>query len=373
MSAHHKLYTRFARQLLPLLALVFILTAASSLWFTHRSELASAQAQRSQTLVVFGAALVKPLWDCDSTTTEAVIQALLEQPSIHSIEVHDLCNVKTWRAGATAPVQPENTLTLPLVHYPQSGNGHDLGHLSIGFAPLSLNTTAAHNLGLQLIVFAVMLIAVLLGSAWIFERIIGRPLDRLRAAMHRQQVLEPIPSRWAEELVEITQTYNTQVHALRRQARHDALTGLGNRTLLEERLASALRRAERTRHCGHLLLLDLNRFKPINDTHGHAAGDYVLQTLALRLQDGMRQTDTVVRLGGDEFVILAPEVTDAAALAALCQRITQAIAQPVPWQGLQLRISASIGCAQLLRHGHDSASLLVHADGQMYANKPQER
>lgn len=195
MPAHHKLYTRFARQLLPLLALVFALTAASSLWFTQRSELASAQAQRSQTLVVFGAALVKPLWDCDSTTAQAVIQALLEQPTIQSIVVEDLCNASTWHFGPTDLAQPENTLTLPLVHYPQGGNSHDLGRLSIGFTPLSLNTTAAHNLGLQLVVFAVMLAAVLLGSAWIFERIIGRPLDHLRAAMHRQQALEPIPPR----------------------------------------------------------------------------------------------------------------------------------------------------------------------------------
>lgn len=174
-------------------------------------------------------------------------------------------------------------------------------------------------------------------------------------------------------MVEITQTYNTQVHELRRQARHDVLTGLGNRTLLEERLASALRRAERTHHCGHLLLLDLDLFKPINDTHGHAAGDYVLQTIARRLQDCMRQTDTVTRLGGDEFAILAPEVTDATILATLCQRITAATAQPIPWQDQQLHISASIGSAQLLRDGHDSASLLVHADGQMYANKSKER
>src|SRR5690606_27122716 len=104
-----------------------------------------------------------------------------------------------------------------------------------------------------------------------------------------------------EEISEVTQTYNTQLQELRQQARHDSLTGLGNRLLLEEHLSRAIRRAARTGLQGHVLLLDLDRFKPINDTFGHAAGDAVLRTVAQRLLACVRDTDTVTRLGGDEF------------------------------------------------------------------------
>lgn len=373
MPQPSKLHTRFVRQLLPLLVLAFVLSAASTTWFTHRSQLAHAEVQRSQTLVTLGAALVKPLWDCDGTTIQAVVQAMADQPNVRSVLVQDQCNATTWQAGTQAQGPDLHTLTMPLLYYASTGRSYSVGALTITFTGVSVRTSLTHNVGLQLVVFATMLAAVLTGAAWVFRRIIGRPLHRLREAMRAHQELTPIPAHWAEELAEITATYNTQVQELRRQARHDPLTGLGNRTLLEEHLQRAIRRAERTRALGHVLLLDLDRFKPINDTYGHAAGDAVLKTVAQRLLSCVRDTDTVARLGGDEFVVLTPDAPVEGSIQALAQRLRNAIEQPIDWNGRALQVRASIGVAQLLRDGTTSAALLASADAAMYAHKQQER
>src|SRR5690606_29883023 len=122
----------------------------------------------------------------------------------------------------------------------------------------------------QLIIFLSTLGAVVAGALWTFERTVGTPLSQLRRAMHKHEALDPIPATWTTELTEVTQTYNDQLRELRSQARHDPLTGLGNRLKLEEELSRAIRQARRTGRRGYVLLLDPNSFKSINDTHGHA-------------------------------------------------------------------------------------------------------
>ena len=152
-------------------------------------------------------------------------------------------------------------------------------------------------------------------------------------------------------------------------ARRDQLTGLGNRLALEEALDRAIDRAQRSGHSGHVLLLDLNRFKPINDTHGHATGDEVLKKVAERLLASVRSTDTVARLGGDEFVVVIEDPTSAAALIKVGDTIREAIAQPIFLDGIELRVHASVGTASFPQDSLDSASLLAHADKAMYATK----
>lgn len=373
MSQPRKLHTRFIRQLLPLLVLTFVLSAASTAWFTHRNQLEQAQIQRSQTQGTTAAALIKPLWDCDSSTIEAVVQTMTKQPNVHSVLVQDQCNATAWQAGAQEYEPKLHTMTVPLLYHDASGRSYSVGQLSITFTRPSLRTSLMRNAGPQLVVFATMLVAVLVGAAWVFRRIIGHPLERLRQAMRTNQELTPIPAYWAEELTEITATYNTQIQELRRQARHDPLTGLSNRTRLDEHLQQAILRAERNHTLGYVLLLDLNRFKPINDTYGHAAGDTVLKTVAQRLLTCVRDTDTVARLGGDEFVILALDTPAEDSIQALVQRLRSTIEQPIDWEGQALQVSASIGTAQLLRDGNTSAALLAHADAAMYTNKQRSR
>jgi diguanylate cyclase (GGDEF)-like protein/PAS domain S-box-containing protein len=154
-------------------------------------------------------------------------------------------------------------------------------------------------------------------------------------------------------------------------AQHDVLTNLPNRLLLHERLTRALLLAQRNQTALAVLFLDLDGFKRINDSLGHAMGDMLLQSVATRLSAGLRESDTVSRQGGDEFVILLTAIThpDDAALKAV--RILAAIKAPHQVGEHQLRVSASIGLSAYPDDGLDAETLLKHADLAMYEAKKQ--
>jgi diguanylate cyclase (GGDEF)-like protein/PAS domain S-box-containing protein len=161
-----------------------------------------------------------------------------------------------------------------------------------------------------------------------------------------------------------------QERRLRHQAVHDSLTGLPNRMLLKDRLTQALRAAVRAGAPLALLLLDLDRFKEINDTLGHHVGDLLLIEFAERLQDCIRESDTIARLGGDEFAILLPAASDVARARSVAGRITEAVQRPFEVAGgLRLEVGVSIGIAMYPEHATDQARLLQCADVAMYAAK----
>ncbi len=161
-----------------------------------------------------------------------------------------------------------------------------------------------------------------------------------------------------------------QENRLRHQAVHDSLTNLPNRLLLSDRLAQALRSAAREHKPLALLLLDLDRFKEINDTLGHHLGDLLLIHFAQRLHDCIRDSDTIARLGGDEFAILLPAASGLDRAQAVSERIVQAVQQPFEvTEGLRLEIGVSIGIALFPDHADDPARLLQCADVAMYAAK----
>ncbi len=155
----------------------------------------------------------------------------------------------------------------------------------------------------------------------------------------------------------------------RHLAHHDPLTGLANRRLLSDRLAQAIAFARRRGTRVAVMLLDLDDFKTINDTAGHAVGDTVLATVAQRLRLAVRGSDTVARLGGDEFVVLLPEVESADASAALAAKIIEAIGEPVPSDQGRHWIGASIGIALFPDSGDTGDALLQQADQAMYQAK----
>jgi diguanylate cyclase (GGDEF)-like protein len=151
-------------------------------------------------------------------------------------------------------------------------------------------------------------------------------------------------------------------------AYHDALTDLPNRALLNDRLQQAVRGAHRSDTPLTLLVMDLDRFKEINDTMGHHAGDRLLQLVASRLRGTLRGTDTVARLGGDEFALILPTTdTDGAILAA--RKVLQELALPFVVDGRSLTIHASIGIARFPEHGSSAEILLQKADIAMYLAK----
>ena len=152
-------------------------------------------------------------------------------------------------------------------------------------------------------------------------------------------------------------------------AMHDALTGLANRTLLQDRVAQAVAAAKRSGGRLALLLLDLDRFKEVNDTLGHQIGDELLQQIGPRLQAHLRATDLLARLGGDEFAIPAPETGDLRTACALAERIVESLGEPFPIGGLAVEIGVSIGIAMFPEHGLDALELLQRANVAMYTAK----
>lgn len=160
--------------------------------------------------------------------------------------------------------------------------------------------------------------------------------------------------------------------ALRHQAYHDVLTDLPNRSLLEDRAEQALVRSSDQNVVTGLLLADLDKFKDINDSLGHAAGDILLRESAQRLSGHVRPLDTVARLGGDEFVILVPDLPVETArehLDALARELNRVLAEPVLIQGRSVTTLASIGVVMHPENGQDFSELLMMADVAMYEAK----
>ena len=157
--------------------------------------------------------------------------------------------------------------------------------------------------------------------------------------------------------------------ALKHQALHDTLTDLPNRALLHDRIEQAILLAERQKTQLALIVMDLDRFKEINDTFGHQAGDSVLRQVGPRLRTMLRRADTVARLGGDEFAILLTTVVDAGGAALVARKIQQALEEPFDIDGHKFDVSASIGIALYPTHGEDWTTLMRRADVAMYAAK----
>ena len=160
---------------------------------------------------------------------------------------------------------------------------------------------------------------------------------------------------------------------IKHMAYHDSLTDLPNRALFEDRLDVTLAQAHRKKQTGAVLFLDLDRFKVVNDTVGHAVGDQLLQSVAERLKGLVREGDTVARVGGDEFTLLLTEVERTEEVVGVAGRVLDALRQPWLLNGHEFRITASIGIAMFPNDGEDADSLLRNADTAMYRAKDQGR
>lgn len=162
-------------------------------------------------------------------------------------------------------------------------------------------------------------------------------------------------------------------HKMAHLAQHDFLTGLPNRVLLTERLTRAIGQAERHRKQVALLFLDLDFFKHINDSLGHAVGDRLLQSVARRLEGGVRTTDTVCRQGGDEFVILLAEIEDAQDAAHVADKLLLAFVEPHQIDEHELHVTLSIGISVYPDDGADADAVMQNADTAMYHAKENGR
>lgn len=152
-------------------------------------------------------------------------------------------------------------------------------------------------------------------------------------------------------------------------ARFDALTGLLNRQAFLDLVENALRPARRERDRFALFFVDLDGFKPVNDSHGHATGDLLLQAVAARLRATLRESDTVGRYGGDEFVVLLPALPNNGDVLAVARKVNEALAAPFELRTATFRISASIGIAFFPEHAGGAEALIACADQAMYQSK----
>ena len=159
----------------------------------------------------------------------------------------------------------------------------------------------------------------------------------------------------------------------RQMAQRDALTGLATRVVLRDRLTVALEAAKRHHNGLALLMLDIDRFKSINDTRGHHAGDEVLRVTAERIVQAVRKSDTVARMGGDEFVVLLPDLIDPRAAESVAAKLVTTLSAPVPVADRELAVSVSIGVCTAAPGELDPEVLLRNADAALYLAKAKGR
>ena len=171
---------------------------------------------------------------------------------------------------------------------------------------------------------------------------------------------------------DITERKDVEEH-MSHMAQYDALTHLPNRALFNDRLQQAIAAAQRHKEKMALMFLDLDKFKPVNDTYGHGVGDLLLKEVAQRIQSCLRESDTAARLGGDEFVVLLPTIEAERDAKLVGEKILQALNNPFELAGHSLQISSSIGVAVYPKHGRDEKRLVKSADIAMYHAKKSGR
>lgn len=179
-------------------------------------------------------------------------------------------------------------------------------------------------------------------------------------------------SNYVAVFSDITNIKRSQMQ-LDHMAHHDPLTDLPNRTLLDDRLSQAINRARRHEERIGVLFIDLDRFKNVNDTLGHPTGDILLQDVAKRLQNLLREEDTVARLGGDEFILLIEDLEKTEVAEAIATKVIDALSRPFTIRSHELFIGASIGISIFPDNGNDAETLIKYADAAMYRAKEQGR
>jgi len=218
-------------------------------------------------------------------------------------------------------------------------------------------------------------IALLTVSVWTVTLIRrGRTLQaQVREAEARHREFIEQAEHGGQLRLEIeAQLLEKQQH-LDQLAHHDQLTGLPNRLFLAHWLPQAMEESTRRKVPLAVLFLDLDRFKHVNDTHGHETGDKLLRTVADRVREAVRSDDVVVRMGGDEFVVILTNIKSTAQVNETASRITSSLAEPIVIDGRPLVTTVSIGVSLYPRDGNDVGSLLRHSDTAMYQAKDRGR
>lgn len=309
----------------------------------------------------------------------SVMQTRVKQWYDDYQKVQQIRSSKIWRADIN---YIENNIR-PL----QSRIWKDLESLEADVLAWSSHNTAAvekaawqANIELWSMTSAAILFVVLVYL--MISRTVLTPIAKIAGAIteegkHVENIA--LPSKSSREIYALIASYNTmrrQIHhrqmALEHQALHDALTGLPNRALLQDRLEQAIQQAKRHKTDVALILLDLDRFKDINDSLGHSVGDQVLQEIGARLNVCLRSSDTVARLGGDEFAIIIPDA-DTTQASFFVEKVINKIDAPIVINEQNMYVGVSIGIALFPENGEDADTLMRQADIAMYDAKHNKK
>jgi diguanylate cyclase (GGDEF)-like protein len=240
---------------------------------------------------------------------------------------------------------------------------------------MARNTYTGFLIGLAIVCF---LFAV--GIVFLLERMILSRLSLLHGGVEQISASSDFSTRvkvtGRDEISGLEAEFNEMMGVLERsqnqirdQAHHDPLTGLPNRILFFDRVQKALQEAERTASRVAFLFLDIDKFKPVNDTFGHRAGDELLIEVAARLKKCLGEGATIARIGGDEFTIILPDMAEVEAVERLAQDVRQVLATPFQYGGHSIRITASIGISLYPEDGRDPETLVKNADMAMFRVK----
>jgi len=270
--------------------------------------------------------------------------------------------------------QPELIrLEFPIVH-----NDVELGRFLVGMSKQSLHAESRHQLAFQSIALTALVMFLCATIYLAFRVNVLFPIQALISASRnvgRGQYTR-VDVKSEDELGQLARAFNAMAEEVRReqaklhrQANFDTLTGLPNRLMAMDRINQAINRARRTSQRFALFFIDLDNFKSVNDSLGHAVGDELLVATGMRVQAILRDADTVARLGGDEFLVLVPDVVNELQAEEIAERLVRTISHPQTLSGRKVVARCSIGIVVFPDNGDTAAALMANADNAMYQAK----
>jgi len=264
------------------------------------------------------------------------------------------------------------------LEFPITHNNVLLGRFVVGMSKQSLHSEFGRQLTIQILALTIIVLFLSAAIYVVFRFKVLYPIQQLIAASEKvgrsQHTLVEVKSE--DELGLLARAFNAMAGKvqkeqakLHRQANFDTLTGLPNRMMALDRINQAISRSKRTHQRFALFFIDLDNFKSVNDSLGHAVGDELLVATGARVQATLREADTVARLGGDEFLVLAPDVANEVQVEEIAERLIRAISEPQSLSGRKVVARCSIGIALYPNNGDSVESLMANADNAMYQAK----
>ena len=268
------------------------------------------------------------------------------------------------------------------LEFPITHNDVVLGRFLMGMSRQSLRSESQRQLMIQILVLTAIVLFLSVAIHGVFRFNVLFPIRKLIAASRElgRGKYTIVEVKSADELGLLARAFNAMTEEVRqeqaklqRQANFDGLTGLPNRMMALDRITLEISRARRSGQRFAVLFIDLDDFKNVNDSLGHAVGDELLAAIGTRLRAGLRDVDTVARLGGDEFLVLLPDVASEVGVEKVAERLLQAVSEPQELGGRRVVAHCSVGIALYPDNGKSVEELMANADNAMYQAKAREQ